>query len=161
MISSALDLLDARLYRAVWLPLGICLAASGGLGCHSASQTEPAHFASVEIHGNTPGQIRSVATEVFRENGYITARSESETMIFEKKGSKWDNLAYGDWMGSVWVRVEASLVPVAEATFRLQCRAYFVEDRGETTETDVKMAHLRKRPFQDMLEEIARRLGQK
>ena len=148
--------------RAAILRLLLLTCACGWLGtsCRSPAPEDAAHFASVVIHYNTPGQIRKVVSDVFRENGYTAVDVGLPAGLFEKKGSKWDNFAYGDWMGSIWIRVQVSVVPVAEATFRLQCRAYYLEDRGETTEEEVKMAHIPKRPYQEMLNQVAKRLGQ-
>lgn len=82
-------------------------------------------------------------------------------MVFEKKGTKWENLAYGDWSGPVWIRVDVSLEPAGEEAFRLDYKARLLQDRGETTEEEVRMAHLKSRPFQEILAEIGKRLGQK
>ncbi|HWH71456.1 MAG TPA: hypothetical protein VNT26_18920, partial [Candidatus Sulfotelmatobacter sp.] len=141
----------------------LCLLG-GGAGCKSSSPVVDTHaaapFAAVEIRGNTPGQISKMAEAVFREHGYLVIRADLTSLVFEKKGSKLSNFAYGNWMSdsSVWVRVKASIVPVAEAEYRLQCTAYDVQDRGVAIEEESKMSHLRSRPYQQLLEEVARRL---
>jgi hypothetical protein len=128
------------------------------LGCKSTDKPASAQFASVEIRGNTPGQIRDVAVEVFKEHQYQVMHSNPTNMVFEKEGSGWNNFAYGNWMGEgVWVRVKASIVPVAEGTFRLQCNAYMLRDRRGPTEEEVKLTSLQSHTYQKLLEEIYHR----
>jgi hypothetical protein len=145
---------------ALLLPLAACLLAAFGAGCRSTDRTDPARFAAVVIRGNTPGQIRNMTLEVFKEHDFSITVPTAATMVFEKKGTKWNTVAYGDWTGSVWVRAEVSLVPVGETAFRLQCWACLVQDRGTPTEEEIKMGHPSRRPFQDMLAQVAQRLGQ-
>lgn len=134
-------------------------------GCKSTQSTEkPATtgFASVDIHGNTPGQIWNVAAEVFREHGYLVVRGGSNNWAFEQQGSKMDNLAYGNWMDTkVWIRVKASLKPLGEAGFRLQCDVVVVRDRGGSTEEEVPAHGFRHGPYQKLLNEVAARLRPK
>jgi hypothetical protein len=132
-----------------------------GSGCSSVNKPESARFASVEIHGNTPGQISQVALDVFRENGYQVWRVDSSKLVFEKEGSTLNNVAYGSWLGGsgVWIRVKASIVPVSEQTFRLQCQAYLVRDRGGATEDEIKVNRMRGHRYQKLLDEVARRLA--
>lgn len=155
------------LSRAVWLSpkpllllLVACLWGLSSAGCRSLSQPEPAQFAAVLIHGNTPGQISEMAAQVFREHGYQVERQDFDKLVFEKKGTAMNSFAYGNWMGEgVWVRVRATIVPVAEASFRLQCTAYMVRDPGQATEEDLQLSTLRRHPYQKLLEEVANRLS--
>ena len=147
-----------------WFACALCLLGFGGVGCRSAGPSSAKPFASVEIKGNTPGQIHDVAVEVFREHGYKLAKPGLTRLVFERQGSTMDNLAYGNWIGDtpVWVRVKASIVPVAEAVFRLQCEAFLVRDAGSPIiEEEIKISHLRSGPYQKILDEVARRFGAK
>jgi hypothetical protein len=69
-----------------------------------------------------------------------------------------DNVAYGGWLGSVWVRVKVSATPVAETVCRLQCNAYFVQDKGSALEEEQKMKHAHRGEYQKLLEEVKQRL---
>jgi hypothetical protein len=148
-----------RPFTAVQFALCALLSLTG---CHSHPPAQKPETSELLIHGNTPGQIRKVTEQVFIEKGYESMRNKtSSLMVFEKKGTKWENLAYGDWSGSVWIRVDVSLEPAGEEAFRLEYKARLLEDRGETTEEEIRMAHLKSRPFQEILDEIGKRLGQK
>jgi hypothetical protein len=117
-------------------------------------------LAAIEIHGNTPGQISAVATEVFREAGYAVRRSGPNSLVGEKKAGAWSDLSYGNWTGNpVWVRLRTSISPVSERVFRLECKAWLVRDRGDTTEEEIELSKFRSGPYQKLLEDVAKRLG--
>ncbi len=132
-----------------------------GAGCRSTAKPESARFASVEIHGNTPGQIRDVAVAVFQEKDYKLAQPGLNSFVFEKEGSQLRNLAYGNWIGDtpIWIRVKASIVPVEEATFRLECHAFMLRGKAETTEEEIPISNFHSGPYQKLLDEVAKRLG--
>jgi len=128
------------------------------LGCQSTGKPASARFASVEIQGNTPGQIRDMTTQVFTEHQYHASHSNMDSMVFEKEGTGWNNVAYGNWTGEgVWERVKASIVPVSEGKFRLQCNAYMVRDKGGTTEEEIKLSSLKSHRYQKLLNEVSQR----
>ncbi len=114
---------------------------------------------SVEIHGNTPGQIRAAAIEVFRAHGYDVSQSPRNRLICEKPASKWTDLAYGGWGGDapLYLRVAVSIVPVADQTCRVECQVYRVEDRGGPTEKAMPLGKSHSGNYQKLLEEIAGR----
>ena len=128
-------------------------------GCQS-NKPAAARFASVEISGNTPGQINLMAIAVFKENGYSVAHADPNRLILEKESSTVNNIAYGNWEGKhLWTRVKASIVPVTEGVYRLQCHAYHVRDKGEPTfEEEIKVQNFSSHGYQKMLEAVARRL---
>jgi hypothetical protein len=117
-------------------------------------------LAAVELKGNTPGQIAEATIEVFRANGYKAFMKNFTNLVFEKKASRMDDIAYGDWMGDepMWVRVKASILPIGEARFRLQCNAFLVRDKNGSTEEELRVKY-RSGPYQKLLNEVARRLG--
>lgn len=145
------------------LVLVVLMLCAGGLvvsGCKSAEKQPVPGFAAVELTGNTPGQISEMAQEVFAEQGYQVARSGVTSLVFEKKGTGMNNAAYGNWLGDapVWVRVKAQIGSVAGRTFRLECQAYMVRDRGAATEEEIKLGSMRRKPYQKLLDEVAARL---
>ena len=139
----------------------VCVGVALLTGCHSTEPPGGSHFASVEIRGNTPGQISEAAAEVFQAEGYEVAKGGPTHMVFERKASGMNNFAYGNWLDTpVWERVKASVEPVSEATFRLQCQAYLLRDRGGTTEEEIKLSGMRSNTYQKLLDKVAKRLNQ-
>jgi hypothetical protein len=150
-----------------WSPLRFLLPVLGlcGLvaaGCSSLSHTSDEGLASVRIDGASAINIRDVAVQVFEENGYQAARTDLGGMVFEKQATALTNLAYGDWMGApVWIRVKASIEPVDDRTFRLQCDAFRVRDKGASVEDEARIKGVQSGPYQKLLNEVARRLKAK
>jgi hypothetical protein len=143
--------------------VAVCGCGLAGSGCQSTGDKSAGHFAAVEIRGNTPGQIGAMTGTVFQEHGFKETEPGFDRLVFEKPGSKMNNLAYGGWMGEtpVWVRVKVSVVPIAEASFRLQCRAYLVQDKGSPIEEEKRIGNMHRGQYQKMLEEVAGRLKPK
>ncbi len=129
-------------------------------GCKSTDKPDSARFASVEIHGNTPGQIGNMAVTVFREKDYTVAKRTLTNLVFEKEGSSMQNVAYGNWIGDtpIWVRVKVSIVTTGETKCRLECHAFLLRGRGESTEEEIHISHFRSGPYQKLLDEVAKRL---
>ena len=139
--------------------LGLCgIIASG---CQSTSRRTLPSFASVEIHGNTPGQIGDMGVVVFEEKGYKLASRDLTRLVFEKQGSHLRNLAYGNWLGGppIWIRVKASIVPTGQAAFKLECQAFMIRGRGEPLEEEIAISNINAGPYQKLLDEVAGRLA--
>jgi hypothetical protein len=130
-------------------------------GCKSAPATAPTPLADVLIRGNTPGQIGRVTAEVFNEKGYQTTESHVDRFVFEKPGTKWNTLAYGGWFGGtqVWIRVKVDIINLGGTLCRLQCQAYWVQDRGSSVEEETPITKVRRHNYRPLLEEVAKRLG--
>lgn len=113
------------LSRTVWV--GFFALSLPLLGCKTADHAGEGYQASVVIAGHDAAAIREMTTKVFLENGYQQAAG----LVFEKKGSRWNSLAYGGWGGQpVWVRVRVSLRPHGPGQHVLGGDAYFIRDRG-------------------------------
>ena len=56
-------------------------------------------------------------------------------------------------------RVRAEIVPQNDGSLRLQCKAYMVRDADSALiEEEVRLAHFRARPYQELLNRVAARL---
>jgi hypothetical protein len=133
------------------------------LGCKSLTKSDPASFAAVRITGHTPEQIHAATMAVFQQDGYEAARVARSELVFEKEGSRWDQIAYGNWVDSnpVWIRVRVSLVPLSDGVFRLQCQAFRVRDKDDTVpENEVRLKNNHSKPYQALLDKVLGRLGQ-
>lgn len=144
----------------VWLAVAICWVAVSG--CRSTEGGSPKALAAVVLRGNTPGQISQATEAVFREHGYLAAEEALDHLVFEKKGTRMENIEYGSWLGDepVWVRVKVSIVPVGETAFRLQCRAFLVTNRGSGAEQELEIGRMHAGAYRKLLQEVAARLGQ-
>lgn len=138
----------------VWL--GFLALDAALMGCKSADQAHQGYLASVEIVGHEAAEIRQATTKVFAENGYERVAG----LVFEKKGSTWNSLAYGGWSRQpVWVRVRVSLRPHRTGRQVLGCDAYLVRDRnGDFLEEERKPWVSRRGECERILNQIKARL---
>ncbi len=141
----------------LWAAAGVVL-----LGCKSADKPASGSFASVQILGHTRQEIRAATLSVFQQDGFAPVGVEGVDLVFEKEGSKWDRIAYGNWIDDkgVWVRVRVSLVPLPAGVYRLQCQAFKVRDKGDAVfEEEVRLRSNRSKPYQALLDKVLGRLG--
>lgn len=155
------------LSRSPYLVMNALLAALLALaciGCKSMSGPASASFASVTIKGHSVDEIASVTAQVFQEDGYTGGASGNGQMVFQKEGSKMNNLAYEGVAGSYYgaktlVRVKADIVGIGSGSHRLQCQAYMVRDAGDSFfEEEQKLTSIRSRPYQSLLNKVAKKL---
>lgn len=145
------------------LALTIACVALGS-GCRSVNKPASASFASVVIAGLSMEQIEETATAVFQADGYAAFRTQGGQMVFEKEGTQKDQIAYAGVVGAhygerVSVRVRTEIVDLGVGTLRLQCRAYIVRNAGQSfSEEEVPLLNMKSRPYQKLLDEVARRL---
>lgn len=147
--------------RVLLISVLLATGSPGLIGCKSADKTASASFASVRIQGHTPEQIKAATVVVFQLDEYTAADIRRSEMVFEREGSRWDQIAYGSWVNdaSVWNRVRVSLVPLAADTFRLQCQAFKVRNKGDPlTEEQVKIGNSHRKRYQALLDKVAERL---
>ncbi len=133
-------------------------------GCAS-SKPASASFASVVIPNQGVETIQDTTMLVFGEAGYKANRSSDGAMVFEKDGSRGDQILYGglggaEYNGAVTVRVKAEVVDLmGQDAHRLQCQAYIVRHSGEGIfEDKTRMANFRGGPYQKLLDEVANKL---
>jgi hypothetical protein len=146
----------ARMVR--WYCL-VTLLAVVCLGCRSSRVNEPAGGVSIELRGNTPGQIFMAAQEVYATNGYYTKLLSPLRMWCEKPASKMSNLAYGDWLpgNPLYIRVKLTLVEHGEAQYRLHSQAFKLTDRGGLLEEE-KLIRSGTGTYKKLLDELAAHL---
>ena len=143
--------------------VGILALTLVGTGCHSMSGPASASFASVTITGKSLEEIRNAAAAVFQADGYQASASGQE-MLFEKEGTLSNTRAHDGFIaaqsGAVTiVRVRAEIVDLGGGTRRLQCHAFMVKSAGDSFfEEEHKLANIRSRPYQNLLNEVAKRL---
>jgi hypothetical protein len=131
------------------------------IGCSSMDKPGSGAFASVRITGHTPEQIRGATVLEFEHEEYTPVDVKRPQMVFEREGTRWDQVAYGGWMTkNVWVRVKVSVVPMYADTYRLECQAFRVRDKGDPLESDpVPLRHSQNKPYQALLDKVAARLA--
>ena len=154
---------DEHRFRQVLLgSLLVALAGAVVIGCKSVEKPASASFASVRIPDHTREQIRAATAVVFQQDGYAAVDVHHAKMVFEKTASRWDRLAYGNWIDDAPItdRVRVSVVPVSNGVFDLRCEAFSVRHKGEATyEEVVRLKNKRSEPYQALLDKVPGRLA--
>lgn len=136
------------------------LAATLLTGC-SLGKPGPASFASVVIPKRTEEQIQQAAVRVFREDGYAGGRVGPTEMVFQKEGTRGQNIAHAGVVGTHYgaqtlVRVRAEIVPQSGGSHRLQCQALIVTGAGDAFfEEEKRLTNMRSGPYQKLLDKVA------
>lgn len=151
MISRCKNLLLAALLAVVLTSLS---------GCQSAKQPGSMSHASVQIPGRSGAEIEQVALTVFREEGYVLTFSTGESMVFERPGSRRDAVKWGGLTGQgVNLRVKVKLSTMPDGSQFMQADAYAVQIADDPFfQTESRNILLNRRPYQKLLNEVARRL---
>ncbi len=136
------------------------LALSSQLGCQSARGPGGMSHASVQIRGHSVADIQQTATKVFQEENYRLAIATSEEMVFERPGSRLDALKWGGWSGKgVTMRVKVGLSQLTDGSYLVEANAYAVQNSDDPFfRTESRNLLLNRRPYQKLLDEVARRL---
>jgi hypothetical protein len=138
----------------------LALALTALVGCQSAKEPGSNSHASVRITGHSMAEIQKTATAVFGEEGYTLAPSGPQQMVFERPGSRQDALKWGGWWGEgVIMRVKVQVAALADSGYVLQADAYAVQNSpDEFFRNESRTMLLDRRPYQQLLDETARRL---
>ena len=118
------------------------------------------NHASARIRGHSLAEIQQTTTAVFREAGYAQTLSSPVEMVFERPGSRSDARKWGGWLGEgVTMRVKIQLSEMTDGSHLLQADAYAVQNSDDAFfRTENRNILLSRRPYQRLLNEVAKRL---
>lgn len=120
-----------------------CVAVLFGAACKSPEVApgtpDDGSLASVFVTNAVRRAVADATFNVFREDGFLLASSMSGDLTFDRKGTKWDTLAYGGWFEDVWVRARVSVTPYDVGIYRLSCKVYRVNGRGDPAMEEEKI----------------------
>jgi len=146
------------------LAVNIALMMFGVTGCH-LGQPASASFASINISGKSDQEICAAAVAVFHEAGYQYSPS-NQGLVFEKEGTRANTISRDGIIATqagarTIVRVRAELVDLGDGSRRLQCHAFMVSGAGDSFfEEEHRLANYRSRPYQNLLDDVAKKLKQ-
>ena len=122
--------------RRLTAALAIALAAAFVSTACKSSRVAPGtpndgSLASIFVTNTTRSAISETAFLVMRENGFIYKTTTGGAMIYEREGSKWDQVAYGGWFEKIWIRVRLAVDAYQIGVFRVSCKVFRVDGRGD------------------------------
>jgi hypothetical protein len=132
----------------------------------SCRLTQPgsASFASVTVTNHTLNQVLVTTAQVFRDNGYTGTAPTPDSFVFEREGTRGEDIAYGGIVstqeGSITkVRVNGQIVSLGNNSYRIQCQAYIIRDANSPLPDDPsRLSNMHRGPYQKLLDEAAKRL---
>ncbi len=140
-------------------PLLVGLAA----GCQSFKNPPDNNLASVTITNRTMAQVSGAVQTVFETHYFTGGPAGPGRFVYERPGSRMNNLAYGSFMFNekVTVRVTVNVQPVYGGQFILSCDAALVEDAQDPVFKDSHhVRSLQKWPYEELLKDIKTQLGE-
>jgi hypothetical protein len=150
-------------YTAFAALAGLLLLLAGA-GCGSLSGPNSASFASVTIQKKSPEAIAAATSQVFGDDGYRGGMTPSGEMVFEKEASRATSFAREGFVdtyygGTTINRVRVQLVPLANGSYRLQCKAYMVTGGSDTFfQDEVPISNLRSGHYKLLLSKVKSQL---
>jgi hypothetical protein len=139
----------------------LALLFAGLPGCRSATQPGSTSHAVVQINGHALEEIQATAAGVFGENGYSETSRNSQSMTFQRPGSRREAAKYGGWSGEgVTMRVKVAFTPLAGGHYMVQADAFAERNSSDPFFREENRAlMLNRRPYQKLLDEVEKRLS--
>jgi hypothetical protein len=130
------------------------------VGCESTGSSTNNSHAALTIEGHSLTDVVVTTREVFQDRDYRLVGAETDRMIFERQGTRGEQVKYGSFGSSaVVMRVKVDLQEMGPESIFLRCNVYSVRDAGESVlEDETRILLARGKTFQDILEEIQTRL---
>jgi hypothetical protein len=153
------------MFRPAFAPVRLLAVFLFLLAAGCATMKEGMGATSVTVTASTGNDVESAVGVVFEAHGYSQMSSMKGTLIFERPGSKTDEMLYGDFSDSKTTdRVRVVIDPIDGRHFRITCVGYAVRQptghfEGDTSlEDPVRRFQLFSTQFSKMLQEVKMRL---
>ena len=136
----------------------------GSAGCRSFTEPGSASFASVIIQNHSAEEIAAATAKVFAADGYNGGMSGPGKMVFNKDASKATSVSREGVVGAHYGaqtinRVRVDVVPLADGSHRLQCKAFMVSGGSDPFfQDEVPLSNVRRGPYQSLLNDVAKQL---
>jgi hypothetical protein len=129
-------------------------------GCASGGSKNMASHGGITVKGRSVTDVILTTRDVFMKNGYVLAKVEPDRMIFERPGTRSEQVKYGSF-GSphVTIRAKVDLQDMGPETFYLRCDAFAVRDAGDSMmEDESRLILFSNKPYQKIMDEIKQQL---
>jgi hypothetical protein len=129
-------------------------------GCQSGKEPGSSSHAVVQINGHSLEEIQKTTAAVFGEAAFSLDSTSPELMNFERPGTRGDAAKYGGWTGTgVTMRVKVAFRELAGGAYQLQADAYSQQNSTDPFfRTENRVMLLNRKPYQQLLDEVAKRL---
>lgn len=144
---------------ALWLAIGFVVELLAG--CSSTSSPGSRSHAAVTLRGHGVTDVVLTTREVFSDHGFTLAHAETDRMIFERPGTKSEQVKYGSFGSSgVVIRAKVDVQEMGPDTFFLRCDVFSVRDAGQSVlEDETRLMLISTKPYRTIMKEIQTRLA--
>ena len=129
-------------------------------GCSSTRSSGISSHAAVTLTGHGVSEVVVTTREVFGDHGFTLARAEPDRMIFERPGTKGEQVKYGSFGSSaVVIRAKVDLQEMGPETYFLRCDVFSVRDAGQSVlEDETRLMLMSAKSYQAILDDVKTRL---
>ncbi len=147
-----------------WLPLLLLPVLLVMLaGCQNFNKPPDNNLASITVTNRTLAQVSTAVRTVFESHYFKGGPAGTGLFIYERPGSRMNNLAYGSYFfeEKVTVKVTVNVEPIYGGQFLVSCDAKLIEDAGDPVFKDSHhVRELQKWPYQQLLNDIKTQLNE-
>ena len=147
-----------------WVGLGILAGLCVGVaGCQSFKSTGPGYLTSVTITNRPMADVNNATVTVFTTHGFTGGPIGSGQFIFRRPGSAMDQAAYGSYVvqQAVTVKTQVTVQQMTPDSILIGCNSWLVKSENDPTfEESFPVRSMRKGPYEELLKEIQKQLGQ-
>jgi len=132
-------------------------------GCQTYSGPPEKNLAFVTITNRPPADVRAAITKVFHAHGFTGISTGDSSFTFTRKGGSMDKMIYGSYMftDTVTLKVTVLMHPLPDGAVGVSCDAWMDEGEDDPVfEGDHQLTPLRKGPYEKLLKEVKKSLGE-
>jgi hypothetical protein len=151
-----------EILKWTWLLLLAALYV-GATGCQSFKPTGTDYLTSVTITNRPMMDVTNTTVTVFISHGFTGGPTGPGQFIFRRPGSAMDQVAYGSYVvqQAVTVKTQVTVQQMTPDSILVGCNSWLVKSENDPTfEESYPVRAMRKGPYEELLREIQKQLGQ-
>ena len=151
--------------RLIFLLIGVLSLSFTTMSC-AGKEIVPGKakgMAWVEITGASIQQISAAAKKVFIQDGYEIVAEEPGKLVFEKSGSRMNDLTYGGLANQegVWVKIVVAIKERGNSTYWVSGDAFMVKNKDDDFfREEIKVLKLFGQEYQRLLNRVKKEAAQ-
>jgi hypothetical protein len=135
----------------------------GATGCQSFKPTGADYLTSVTITNCPMMEVTNATVRVFTTHGFTGGPIQPGQFIFRRPGNAMDQIAYGSYVvqQAVTVKTQVTVQQMTPDSILIGCNSWLVKSENDPTfEESYPVRAMRRGPYEDLLKEIQKQLGQ-
>jgi hypothetical protein len=132
-------------------------------GCQSFKASSPGYLTSVTITNRPMIEVTNTTMTVFITHGFTGGPISPSQFIFRRPGNAMDQVAYGSYVVQqvVTVKTQVTVQQMTPDSILIGCNSWLVKSENDPTfEESYPVRAMRKGPYEELMKEIQKQLGQ-